>query len=225
MIPGTMTRALAVQVIPVLEALLAEELMTPPRHDGKVDTVSLTNRYDAGNCNHTMTCTRSACEGRPAHQAGRHLDQRSEFYDGPSGALGVASIYIRDSARKIVRDAPALMPEVMDLVTYCEFMRDQVAHASVDRDRGIRDAMARSESCEHHGEEIKALGEQVSAIDASAQKNEKARLALLGFLTAVDDLVEAHRTGRAEGLTVDKMMAALARASKKAHAAHTRAWS
>lgn len=187
--------------------------------------MSLTNRYDAGNRNHTMTCTRTACADKPAHEAGRHLDQRSEFYDGPGGALGVASIYIRDSARKIVREAPEFMPEVMDLVTYCEFMRDQVAHASVDRDRGIREASARALDCEAHGEVIRGLEGQVSAIDASAQKNEKARLALLGFITAVDDLVEAHRTGRAENLTVDKLMAALAGASKKAHAAHTRAWS
>lgn len=190
--------------------------------------MSMTSQYDPSNPNHKVTCTRAKCVElkRAPHPAGVHLDQRSEFYDGPDGALGVASIYIRDSARRIITEAPAIMPEVMDMVAYCDFLRDQVTHVRVDRDRGIRDAMARSASCEHHGEEITALNNQVFAIDASAQRNEEARLALLRFLQAVDDLAEAHRRGHLRpGLTVDDLIRDLEGASKKAHAAHTRAWS
>jgi hypothetical protein len=183
--------------------------------------MSLTNRYDPSNPNHKARCQRTKCADLPAHPGGRHLDQRDELYDGPGGALGVASVYIRDSARKIISDAPALMPEVMDLVTYCDFMRDQVAHVQVDKDRSVRAASARALDCEAHGEVIKGLEDQVSAIDASAQRNEKARLALLGFLQAVDDGLDNLRPD----VTVAQLVAALRTASKKAHAAHTRAWS
>lgn len=188
--------------------------------------MSLTSRYDPGNRNHTALCTRTKCSGEDvtAHQAGAHLDQRSEFYDGPGGALGVASIYIRDSARKIITEAPALMPEVMDLVTYCDFMRDQVAHVQVDKDRSVREAMARSESCEHHGEEIKTLGEQVHAFSEGERRTNAGRLAVLGLLHAVDELVRQHKAGDLPGLTVDKLVAALAESAKKTHAAHDRAW-
>lgn len=188
--------------------------------------MSLTSRYDPSNREHKVTCTRTKCAEleRAPHPAGLHLDQRSEFYDGPGGALGVASVYIRDSARKIIREAPALMPEVMDLVTYCDFMRDQVAHVQVDRDRQVRAAMARSESCEHHGEEIKGLGEQVGAFDAARERSERGRLAVLGLLFELDKVTKAYRDGQLPGLTVDKLVKSLEDASKKTHAAHDRAW-
>lgn len=187
--------------------------------------MSLTSRYDPGNREHTKLCARIRCSGEDVkvHQAGAHLDQRSEFYDGPGGALGVASVYIRDSARKIITEAPALMPEVMDLVTYCDFMRDQVAAVSVDKDRSVRAAMARSESCEHHGEEIKGLGEQVSAFDAAQRRADAGRLALLGFLHAVDELATRYRGGYS-GFTVGQLVSALEKASKSTHSAHDRAW-
>ncbi|MGB8665674.1 MAG: hypothetical protein WCD24_13140, partial [Serratia inhibens] len=91
----------------------------------------------------------------------------------------------------------------------------------VDRDRGIREAMARSESCEHHGEEIKALETQVHHFDQSAARSEAGRLAVLGFLFAVDQLLEG--TVRPD-LTVAQLLEALKGASKKTHAAHDRAW-
>lgn len=189
--------------------------------------MSLTNRYDPSNPNHKVTCTRTKCAEleRAPHPAGVHLDQRHEFYDGPGGQLGVASIYVRDSARKIVREAPGLTPEVIDLITYMDHLQDQATHARVDRDRGIREAMARSESCEHHGEEIKALSEQVHAFDAAQRRADAGRLALLGFLHAVDEVLEVNRKGGlSPDLTVAKLVAALAAASKKTHAAHDRAW-
>lgn len=188
--------------------------------------MSLTSQYDPGNRAHTALCGRTRCSGADVtvHQAGAHLDQRSEFYDGPSSTLQATSLYIRSSARKIITDAPALMPEVMDLVNYVEFMRTQVAHVQVDRDRGIREAQARSESCEHHGAEIKALGEQVHAFSEGERRHNAGRVAVLGLLHAVDELVRQHEAGRLPGLTVDKLVAALAESAKKTHAAHDRAW-
>lgn len=186
----------------------------------------MTNRYDPSKREHKATCTRTRCTElkRAPHPAGLHLDQRSEFYDGPGGALGVAPIHIRDSARKIITEARALMPEVMDLVTYCDFMRDQVAHVQVDKDRSVREAMARAESCEHHGEEIKALGDQVHAFSESERRHDAGRVAVLGLLFELDKVTKAYRDGRLPGLTVDKLIKSLEDASKSTHAAHDRAW-
>ena len=188
--------------------------------------MSLTNQYDPGNRAHTALCGRMKCSGADVtvHQAGAHLDQRSPFYDGPSSTLQATSVYIRSSARKIITDAPALMPEVMDLVNYVEFMRTQVAHVQVDRDRGIREAMARSESCESHGEEIKGLGVQVWAFDAAQRRADAGRLALLGFLHAVDQYTDRYRKSDDRDPALEPIVDALERLSKSTHSAHDRAW-
>lgn len=173
------------------------------------------------------TCRRwPRCADIPAHSGTRHNDPRDELYDGPASLLQVLPLAVRESARKIVAEAPALTPEVVDLGNHIQFLRDQVAHVRVDKDRQVRDAMARSESCEHHGEEIKALGAQVHHFNRQSDKNDAGRVALLGFLHAVDESVRFHREGKTNpDVTVDKIMDALAEMSRKAHAAHTRAWS
>ena len=188
--------------------------------------MTITSRYDPSNPNHKATCTRTKCAEmeRPAHPAGLHLDQRWEFYDGPDSQLGALSIYVRDSARRIVRDAPALMPEVMDLVTYIEFLQDQATACRADKDRSVLEASARSGDCEHHGEEIKALGDQVHAFSQSERRNDAGRLALLGLLFELDKVTKAYRDGRLLAITVSQLVSALEDASKKAHAAHDRAW-
>jgi hypothetical protein len=185
--------------------------------------MTMTNRYDAGNPNHTVTCSRLKCSGVdvPVHQAGLHLDQRSEFYDGPDIQLQATSMYVRPSAWKIIRTAPALTPEVVDLVTYIGFLEDQVTHVRVDRDRGICEASRTALDCEAHGEVIKSLEDQVTSFDKSAHKSEAGRLALLGFLNAVDKGLDEIRPD----ITLPELVTALKTASKKAHAAHTRAWS
>lgn len=183
--------------------------------------MSSTNRYDPYDPNHKVTCTRTKCAELAPHAAGLHLSQRSEFYDGPDGQLAATSMYVRGSARKIISDAPALTPEVVDLVTYIGFLEDQATHARVDRDRGIREASARALDCADHGEQIKALENQVHHFDQSAARSEAGRLAVLGFLFAVDQFLDG--TPRAD-LTVAQLLAALKDASKKTHAAHDRAW-
>lgn len=187
----------------------------------------ITNRYDPSKPEHKVTCSRLKCSGPdvPVHPAGLHLDQRSEFYDGPDGLLGATSMYVRPSARKIISEAPELTPEVVDLVTYIEFLGQQVAHVSVDRDRKVREAMARSESCEHHGEEIHELAQQVHHFDESYHRADQGRVAVLGLLHAVDELVRQHEGNQLrEGLTVDQLVEALKRSAASAHKAHDRAW-
>jgi hypothetical protein len=182
--------------------------------------------YDPSNPNHRATCQRSTCAEREPHPGGRHLDQRDELYDGPGSLLQVLPPSVRDSARKIIREAPELMPEVVDLGNEIEFLRGQVAAVRVDADRRERAAMLRSADCEHHGREIEELGRRLGAVDRAGEKTEKARLALLGFMHAVDDLVRAYREGRTDpGLSVAELVDALAKASKKASDAHARAWS
>jgi hypothetical protein len=185
--------------------------------------MSSTNRYDPSDPNHKVTCGRTKCAEleRAPHPAGRHLDQRDELYDGPDSQLAATSMYVRGSARKIISDAPALTPEVVDLVTYIGFLEDQATHARTDRDRSVREASARALDCADHGEVIKALEAQVHAFDQSAARSEAGRLAVLGFLFAVDQLLGG--TVRPD-LTVAELMASLKAAAKKTHAAHDRAW-
>lgn len=185
-----------------------------------------TNRYDPTRPEHQVTCQRTACAELPAHPGGRHLDQRDDLYDGPDTLLAATSMYIRPSARKIITDAPELTPEVVDLVTYVEFLQDQVAHVQVDKDRQVRRAMAQAGDCEVHGEQIKGLEDQLHAIDKSRQASEAGRLALLGFLHAVDEMIREHGAGKLKAdLTVADLVAAIGKGATKAHAAHTRAWS
>lgn len=170
-------------------------------------------------------CQRAACAGRETHLAGRHLDPRDELYDGPHSVLAVLPLSVRESARRIVREVPALIPEVIDMAQEIQRLRDQVAHVQVDADRQIRDAMARSESCEHHGQEIAELSRQLQAADRHARAEEAGRVELLGFLQAVRDLVDAHRAGRGPAdLTVTQVVDALAKAVEQAEVAHDRAW-
>lgn len=183
--------------------------------------MTMTNRYDPSRPEHKAPCQRTKCAELPAHPGGRHLDQRDDLYDGPETLLDATSMYVRASARKIFREAPALTPEVVDLVTYIGFLEDQATHARVDRDRGIREASARALDCEAHGQVIAGLESQVAAFDSSARNSEAGRLAALGFLFAVDQLLD--RTLRPD-LTVAELVMALKGASKKAHAAHDRAW-
>lgn len=178
--------------------------------------------YDPGRAEHRAPCQRTACQGQPQHPGGRHLDQRDELYDGPRALVDALPHSVRDSARKILREAPGLMPEVVDMAVEIQALRDQVAAVSVDKDRAVRDAMRRSESCEHHGREITELGKALDHADRLQRRTEGGRIALLGFLHAVDDALKGSPTLR--NITVPELIAALKRASKKAHAAHDRAW-
>lgn len=182
--------------------------------------------YDQSVPNHAKICARTACAQVAPHRAGRHLDQRDALYDGPDSALRGLPASVRDSARRILGDAPALMPELVDMANEIHFLRAQVAHIEVDKERQVREAAARSESCEHHGKETKELAEQLYQAGKRERRTEAARLALLGFYHAVKDAVEAYQGGKVRTApTLEAFMGALAQFVKQAGAAHDRAWS
>jgi len=166
-------------------------------------------------------CQRTACSSLVGpHKAGRHLDPRDDLYDGPDLTLSVLPLAVRESARKIVREAPALMPEVIDMARHIEFLRDQLAAARVDGDRREHAAQLRSQDCKQHGKDIKKLDRQIHAMDQAQRRTEAARRALLGLLEAVQDLVDNHQQGH----TAETLMSRLAQVVKKTGAAHDRAW-
>ena len=170
-------------------------------------------------------CVPAPCRANGDHPAGEHLDQRHEFYDGPALSLDALPLSVRDSAKKIHREAPGVMPELVDMANEINWLRQQLAHVSVEKDHQVREAMARSASCEHHGKEIEELGKALYAADQRERKVEAARLALLGFYQAVKDAVDQYqnRAVRPEWKVSD-VMKVLAGAVKKAGAAHDRAW-
>lgn len=181
--------------------------------------------YDPSNPKHKAVCQRAACEGSPEHPGGRHLDQRDELYSGPGLSVDGLPLSVRDSAKKILQEAPALMPELVDLANEVNWLRRQLAHVSVEKDHAVRDAMRRSESCEHHGEEIKELGKALYAADQRERRTEAARLAMLSFYQSVKDAVDAYQGGRVRTEpTLKAFMGTLGAFVKRAGAAHDRAW-
>lgn len=170
-------------------------------------------------------CAPAPCRANGDHPAGRHLDQRDELYDGPGLSLDGLPLSVRDSAKTILRAAPAVMPELVDMANEINWLRKQLAHVSVEKDHQVRDAMARSASCEHHGKEIEELGKALYAADQRAEKIERARLALLGLYQSLKEAVDAYQGGRVRTEpTLKAFMGTLAAFVKKAGAAHDRAW-
>jgi hypothetical protein len=170
-------------------------------------------------------CQRTSCSGPAGHPAGRHLDPRDELYDGPHPTLQILPLAVRDSARKIVQEAPALTPEVIDMAREIVRLRDQVVAVRVDRDRRERTALLRAESCEQHGKDIERLGQQITALDRSEQAAERGRMALVGLLHVIEDFVVKYRRGGFSGeLTAQSLVDELDKAARKTSAAHMRAW-
>lgn len=170
-------------------------------------------------------CAPALCRANGDHPVGRHLDQRDELYDGPGLSLDGLPLSVRDSAKTILRAAPAVMPELVDMANEINWLRKQLAHVSVEKDHQVREAMARSASCEHHGKEIEELGKALYAADQRERKVEAARLALLGFYQSVKDAVTAYEEGRVRTEpTLKAFMGTLGAFVKRAGAAHDRAW-
>lgn len=171
-----------------------------------------------------QTCPRTACGGLPPHRVGRHRDPRDVLFDGPGGRIGALNHGPRQSAHRLVTEAPALMPEVMDLVDEIHRLNDTIAHLRVDADRRERRAMLRSQDCAQHGKDIEELGIQLHQLDATQRRTDSGRVALLGMLNAIRASVQAWREGWAPETTVEQMMGRLDEMATKAGRAHDRAW-
>ena len=167
-------------------------------------------------------CQRSACAEAPPHLTGRHLDQRDELYDGPDDTVCALNAAPRKAAWALL-GAGAPMPEVVDLVEEIHRLNNQVAHVRVDMDRQVRAALATASSCDAHGEQIAQLEGQVEHFSRQGDRNKEGRLALLGMLHAIDDLVQAHRTKPIQA-SVDDIVAALEKITKRTRDAHTKVW-
>lgn len=157
-------------------------------------------------------------------------DRRDWLMTRLRGGIGMKT---RDAAYRILDHVKDLPEEVRaDVVEALHEIADEQdrwknawSASTVDHDHKLREAMARSESCEHHGEQIKQLSAQVHHFDESHRRADAGRLALLGLLDAVRQFTEAYRAGRlAADLSVADVVDALARSEKKTSAAHNRAW-
>lgn len=156
-------------------------------------------------------CQRAACADEPAHVGGEHIDPRSGRYDGP----GVTFRALPETARRAahaLREAGAPIPEVVDMAREILRLRGQVAAVQVDRDRQVRAALARSESCETHGQEIAELGKQLHEADKRAERNDRGRVTLL----VLPQMIEA--------LSALPTLTELKRAARKTLDAHGRVW-
>lgn len=159
------------------------------------------------------TCERSVCQGEHAHKGGEHTNPRSPRYDGPHVTVTALPEGPRRAARALLA-AGAPVPDVVDLVKEIHRLRDQVAAVTVDKDRQVQAAFARSESCEAHGEEIAQLGTQLHASDQRAERNDRGRIALLSFPHDIEKLRDDAQVSGAD----------LKRAARKVLDAHGRAW-
>jgi outer membrane murein-binding lipoprotein Lpp len=144
----------------------------------------------------TKPCQRTgACVEAGPHLGGVHLDPRHPLYDGPSTTINALPHQARDAARVLLAGG-APVPEVIEMAKEIHRLRSQVAAVSVDKDRQVRAALQRADDCAEHGKDIVQLNEQVHFFDEQARKNDAGRIALLGLLHAVEDLVQAHREER-----------------------------
>lgn len=181
-------------------------------------------------------CERTTCttDGPADHPGEAHLDPRDrDRFDGNSTTLRAASIYVRaelQAVQDIARTHPELA-ETIDVGVYTALrelnaLRRQVAHVQVDADNKICEAGRRALDCEDHGKTISDLESRVAHWETSHDRSERGRLALLGLLQAVNDLVDAYREDEAirANITPDAIITALEGAAMKTSTAHARAW-
>jgi hypothetical protein len=138
----------------------------------------------------------------------------------------------RDAVRAILSEfgewPPTVVVEALHvLVDSASHWRDSWAYAKVDGDRQVRAAMAASESCEHHGAEITALGQQVDHFDKAYHQADGGRVALLGLLHSLDEAVRLYDRKVAAGENVPDSPALFEKLREMTAAArkdHDRAW-
>lgn len=175
------------------------------------------------------------------HVGGEHLNPHNRaLFDGNSTSIIAATYRVKSEVSALDQLKPTLgdltpsdrayAEEVIDAairVTLREidFQRDQATQARVDADNKVREASKRALDCADHGRVIAELEGQVGLFESAERRSNDGRLALLGFLTAVDDFTRAFREGRTRTLSPEEIVTELEKVSRKAHAAHSRAWS
>lgn len=170
--------------------------------------------------------TDKRCAAAGPHLGGVHLDPRHELYDGP----GITVLALGGGPGKAawaLLEAGAPVPEVVELVEEIHRLGRQVAAVRVDMDRKVREAMRRADDCEVHGQQLVELSGQAHHFSEQADRDDRARVALLEalwhFRDAVDALRAASKLGRALP-SATELVETFGKALEKATAAHDRAW-
>lgn len=139
-------------------------------------------------------CQRSACADEVAHVGGAHLDPTSDLYDGPESKLGALPLSCRSAAQAVLYASRADHWREVEVRTALHVMaeeilrlRSRVAAVSVDRDRGIRDAMKKAEDCAVHGEMIRHDAHQAHWFSVLADRNDAERVEWLGAAWHIRD--------------------------------------
>lgn len=145
------------------------------------------------------------------------------------GGVGMAT---RDAGFKILEltelleneDRATVVEALHRMVDETDRWKDAWSASTVDHDHKLRQAMRNSESCEHHGEEIKRLSAQLYHFSQSNDRLDAARVALLELLFQLREFIpgyEAMPPERRPG--GDAIISQLSRVIKKVSAAHDRA--
>lgn len=139
------------------------------------------------------------------------------------GGLGIKT---RDAARRILDFTAKLPPEARAEVVEClHDMADETdrwknawSATSVQADRDVRAAAARSLDCDRHGDEIRDLMATISRTERDRDRTEAARLSLVAFLDAVRTAIDHPE------MTPEKFREYIPRALHRAEASHRRHW-
>jgi len=102
-----------------------------------------------------------------------------------------------------------------ELADHALRQREQIAAVRVDADRQVREAARRALDCADHGRVIAELEQQVDHYSATEQRAERGRLALLGGLRTLGEMLRRAPTPTRAEIT---------ELYERTSSAHKRAW-
>lgn len=163
----------------------------------------------------------------------RDADQVARLVMLTANASGMKA---RDAAYRLRFYLDKLPPEdrivgldaVADMLAEMHRWKDAWASEHVDKDRQVRAAMARSASCDAHGEQIRGLADQLTAVGEARGRAESGRLVMLAWYQQCVDFARIARENQKIGKAlpaVEDILAWMERQLPKVHAAHQRVWS
>jgi hypothetical protein len=125
-------------------------------------------------------------------------------------------------------DAPDVVEALHDMIDETDRWKSAWAQVTVDKDHAVRDAVKRSESCEHHGGEIKELLAHLDRVGQDRDHAEAGRRALLAGMFKIEEFVGEYELLRKLKQPVPddtQIVTALRKHLTGTHVAHKRAWS
>lgn len=156
---------------------------------------------------HNGTCQRTTCTDLQEHPGALHIDPASDLYDGPEYRLGALPYSCQRSAYTLLFaarergwDRRVVETALHEMAGEILRLKEQVAQVRVDKDRGIRAAMARAEDCVEHGADIARLGHDLHWMWIHAKQMEEAATGHQTSLYHVEDLVRGREEPLAEAV-------------------------